>query len=295
MRGIWDNKVLFWHFVFLTLLKTAVGPAFQYAALNEGESVFTAQEIIAGTNAYRNSENVSVLKENVVLNVAAAQKLDDMVRDQYFAHFSPSGVSPWHWFQVNQYQYSNAGENLAIGYSDAQATIDAWARSPTHRNNLLNPVFREIGVATAAVTINGDRGVLVVQLFGTPAKPVSTGTSQEKDTRGVSFGLSESGASETTSTPQPGRSEPEILPGAPKKIAVVPRSTSVEDSVPETVRILNQGFTFYVYIVVVLGMGYLLFREYRRELVPKIALYILLFLLSAVLPIMSAAQHARIQ
>ena len=51
------------------------------------------------TNQERKSLGVSVLRENTKLNQAAYLKAKDMLENDYFAHISPSGFSPWHWFE----------------------------------------------------------------------------------------------------------------------------------------------------------------------------------------------------
>jgi uncharacterized protein YkwD len=44
-------------------------------------------------------------------------KANDMATLSYFAHTSPSGLTPWHWFAKANYVFSYAGENLAIDFS----------------------------------------------------------------------------------------------------------------------------------------------------------------------------------
>lgn len=53
------------------------------------------------------------------------------------------------------------GENLALGYPTATATVDAWLASPGHRANLLSPDFTSIGVAC----VDSARGTLCAQVF----------------------------------------------------------------------------------------------------------------------------------
>jgi len=45
----------------------------------------------------------------------------------------------------------------------------AWLNSPTHRSNIMNNKFTEIGIATAVGTYKGRKTTFVVQMFGTPA------------------------------------------------------------------------------------------------------------------------------
>ena len=44
------------------------------------------------------------------------------------------------------YQYSYAGENIAMGYATVQAVMAGWQKSPGHLANILNPRFTEFGV-----------------------------------------------------------------------------------------------------------------------------------------------------
>jgi uncharacterized protein YkwD len=47
------------------------------------------------------------------------------------------------------YEWSRTGENIAAGYPDLQAVVDAWMASEGHCANLMNASFREIGMACA--------------------------------------------------------------------------------------------------------------------------------------------------
>jgi hypothetical protein len=96
-------------------------------------------------------------------------KGEDMVTKGYFAHNSPEGVTPWHWFQEAGYSFLYAGENLAINFTDAEDVEQAWLNSPKHRANILNASFQEIGIATVPGTYNDSPTIYIVQMFGTPA------------------------------------------------------------------------------------------------------------------------------
>ena len=45
-----------------------------------------------------------------------------------------------------------AGENAAAGASSPQEVMDVWMNSPGHRQNILNPDFRYLGVGYAYVS-----------------------------------------------------------------------------------------------------------------------------------------------
>ncbi|MEK7638679.1 MAG: CAP domain-containing protein [Patescibacteria group bacterium] len=125
--------------------------------------------IVELTNEERSAEHAGPLHRNSVLDEAARLKAQDMAEHQYFAHYSPAGVSPWHWFDEAGYVYAHAGENLAIHFTDSSEVVEAWMDSPKHRENIVNSQFTEIGVGTAKGVFDGYDTVYVVQLFGTPA------------------------------------------------------------------------------------------------------------------------------
>jgi hypothetical protein len=129
-------------------------------------SGITPQKIIDLANADRADKGVYRLVENDKLNKAAEDKAQDMIAKNYFAHNSPEGVNPWHWFEKEDYDYSFAGENLAMDFTSVEKMNQAWLDSPTHRANILNKNFREIGVAVKEGIISGHETTVVVQLFG---------------------------------------------------------------------------------------------------------------------------------
>ncbi len=134
------------------------------------------------TNSERKDLNAVPLKRSSVLDEAARLKAEDMAKNSYFAHYSPAGTSPWFWFDKVSYTYAHAGENLAIHFKDSGAVVEAWMNSPSHRANIVNPNYTEIGVGTAKGTFDGYETVFVVQMFGTPAKPLPAPTTARLST-----------------------------------------------------------------------------------------------------------------
>jgi len=138
---------------------------FSYPSQAEFSTV-TTNRIIELTNKARLEAGLKELKHNNVLDLAAAKKAADMFANNYFAHTSPSGIKPWHWFNEVKYNYTFAGENLAMNFVDAEGVVQAWLDSPTHRDNLLSKNYNDIGVAVMIGKIDGTETTLVVQLFG---------------------------------------------------------------------------------------------------------------------------------
>ncbi len=139
----------------------------------QGAAVITAV-LVDLANTDRQVNDVPQLDMNPTLTAIAQAKADDMAQKGYFAHTSPDGHDPWYWFAQGGYQFTYAGENLAVDFSDSADVEEAWMNSPTHRANLLNSRFTQIGIATAVGTYNGRQTTFVVQEFGTPARTATT-------------------------------------------------------------------------------------------------------------------------
>lgn len=148
--------------------------AIYIASFSVASAAITKDEVISLANKDRVEQKLEILAENSTLSKAAMDKASDMIKNNYFAHTSPKGISPWYWFEKNDYDYQFAGENLAIGFSDSKEEESAWMKSPTHRKNILNPNYKEIGVAIAQGKINDSNTTVVVQLFGARAKALTT-------------------------------------------------------------------------------------------------------------------------
>ncbi len=130
-------------------------------------SSITSEHIIQLVNEERAKESLSPLTRNTDLESAASLKAQDMFTKDYFAHYAPDGTSPWDFFRKVHYQYTYAGENLGMGFSDAETLVKAWMNSPKHKKNIMNPAYREIGIAVATGKINKTGTTLAVQMFGT--------------------------------------------------------------------------------------------------------------------------------
>lgn len=122
-------------------------------------------------NEDRQLSQLPTLTVNPALTAAAQAKAEDMAANGYFAHFSPTGISPWQWLEWSGYRFSHAGENLAIDFSDSADVNRAWMASPLHRANILSDNFTEIGIATARGIYQDRETTFVVQMFGRPALP----------------------------------------------------------------------------------------------------------------------------
>lgn len=125
-------------------------------------------EVIRLTNVQRTENGLNPLTENTTLDAAALAKGNDMLAKGYWAHFAPDGTSPWSFFLKFGYKYNYAGENLARDFGDASSAVTAWMNSPSHRENILNPNYREIGIGVVEGNLAGVDTTIIVQFFGSP-------------------------------------------------------------------------------------------------------------------------------
>lgn len=128
------------------------------------------KKIISLTNKIRVDLRLEPLKENSKLDKAAYEKTQDMLFRQYFSHISPENKSLSDWLKNSNYDYSVAGENLAMGFSNVEDVIEKWKESPTHYSNIIDPDFSEIGVGVAAGNYKNIETVFITQLFGKELK-----------------------------------------------------------------------------------------------------------------------------
>ena len=150
--------IAFFKVIFVIFLYSFTGNPF-YADI-------TKTALIDLANYERAKNSLPALSENPILSQAAQMKALDMAQNGYFNHVSPSGVSPWHWFTRAGYSYRYAGENLAIGFVDSKEVQDAWIASPSHRANIVNGKYQEIGIAVLKANFQGNPATIVVQMFG---------------------------------------------------------------------------------------------------------------------------------
>ena len=176
-------------------------------------SSITPANVVSLTNGTRRALGLAELKANDLLAAAAAEKAKDMLANRYFAHTSPSGLTGFALIRQAGYQYRFAGENLAVHYESAEGVTEGWLASPTHKANIVNPRFKEIGVGVARGEFEGYPSTIVVQLFGEPATAVSPKPSAASE--------SDAPAPAVTITPAPKGYEVTVNDGAATGILAV--------------------------------------------------------------------------
>lgn len=238
------RHMLHWYAGILVASKILVVALVSFYAGPARVSDITPPNIVKQTNIARQANKLPTLKTNSLLNKAAQAKANDMIRQQYFAHISPSKVTPWAFFKQAGYSYRYAGENLAIDFAESEDVIQAWLNSPSHRRNLLSTRYTEIGVAVASGNINGTQSLLVVQMFGTPTKAVvkkSAAAPQTPSPVSVKAQLAQ-----PTVLGEEEVAQPEPIPATPPTVPVIatPSDQSiVQTNLPEIVGSATPGST----------------------------------------------------
>jgi len=104
-------------------------------------------------NAERRRHGLPALRLDRRLSEAAQDHTRDMVRRRYFSHINPDGLSPAE--RVRETGYLRAshrwlvGENIAWGWhgrETAASVVRGWMHSPPHREEILRPSFRDVGI-----------------------------------------------------------------------------------------------------------------------------------------------------
>ncbi|NTU98870.1 hypothetical protein HGA64_02600 [Candidatus Falkowbacteria bacterium] len=136
-----------------------------------------SQQVVTLTNSFRKEAHLPELKVSQRLTQAAQLKVQDMLVAQYFAHLSPSNLGLANWLSMANYPYRVAGENLAMGFASAAEVFESWRKSPTHNANLIDPDFKEIGVAAVTGKYQDVDTTMMAQMFGTPTEKAAASAS----------------------------------------------------------------------------------------------------------------------
>lgn len=136
----------------------------------------TASGLLSATNSQRTANGLGELTQSSALTRAAQAKAADMAANNYWAHTSPSGKTPWTFIDATGYSYESAGENLAYGFATSSDTLTGWMNSPGHRANILNTKYTEVGFGIMNVENYQNNGnqTIVVAMYALPTTAVAT-------------------------------------------------------------------------------------------------------------------------
>ncbi len=143
-------------------------------------SSMQVNNLLAASNTERTRSHLPALALNEQLDKAAQAKAKDMAVRNYWSHDTPDGNQPWVFVADQNYIYQKLGENLATGFDSEQSTVNGWMASKSHKENLLDPSFSEVGFGTAQspnyTAAGGGPMTIVVAFYAKPnseGRPVS--------------------------------------------------------------------------------------------------------------------------
>jgi uncharacterized protein YkwD len=134
-----------------------------------------ARELFRLLNQERANHGLRALRHSAALDESARWQSRDMVARGYFDHQRPGGPSLSQRIRRTGY-LSGArswavGENIAWGegsLSSPRSIMEAWMKSPGHRENILRRRFEHVGIGLASgiPEASGQEGVTATTDFG---------------------------------------------------------------------------------------------------------------------------------
>ena len=133
-------------------------------ALAAGPAIQRVYDLV---NRERNKAGLAPLKLDERLCSTARWHAVDMAVGNYFEHRDRQGRTVGERLSSYGYHYRYCGQNIAAGQQTPEEVVQAWMKSPGHRENILRREFREVGIAFVQ-NPNSRYGRYWVQDFGTP-------------------------------------------------------------------------------------------------------------------------------
>ncbi|MBC2725152.1 MAG: hypothetical protein HGJ98_01480 [Desulfosporosinus sp.] len=118
------------------------------------------QKMLESINSERAKVGVAPLSTDIKVMEAARMKSEDMVKNNYFSHTSPTYGSPFDMLSKFGVTFQGAAENIAMN-SSVEAAHAALMASEGHRKNILNASYSYIGIGIT----DSPRGKVFVQMF----------------------------------------------------------------------------------------------------------------------------------
>ncbi|HBV87214.1 MAG TPA: SCP-like extracellular protein [Desulfosporosinus sp.] len=118
------------------------------------------QKMLESINSERAKVGVAPLSTDIKVMEAARMKSEDMVKNNYFSHTSPTYGSPFDMLSKFGVTFQGAAENIAMN-SSVEAAHAALMASEGHRKNILNASYSYIGIGIT----DSPGGKVFVQMF----------------------------------------------------------------------------------------------------------------------------------
>jgi len=139
------NKLKISTIIFLLFLIIIANLGFSSACKNEVVLDETELAFLNLINDARIKNNLNPLSPNTGLMEFAKSRCEDMVARNYFSHYTPEGKRPKHYLPIGEI----LGRAKPISCGTPENFLNAWLDSQSHREVILNPNYKKIGIATA--------------------------------------------------------------------------------------------------------------------------------------------------
>lgn len=110
---------------------------------NASLSAAHAAQVSELVNAERRKAGVSEVSYDLELSDIAARRAKEL--SGLFSHMRPDGTTTTEYL-IKEKGMRYAGENIAMGQTQAGLVMEDWMNSKSHRSNILNKKFTRIGV-----------------------------------------------------------------------------------------------------------------------------------------------------
>ena len=105
-------------------------------------------------NSERRKVGALPLRINSNLTQAALSQSQDMATRNFFSHTGSNGSQLSVRVSATGYNWSAVAENIAAGQSTPSQVFQSWLNSPSHKQNMLNPTYRDVGFGYASNTLS---------------------------------------------------------------------------------------------------------------------------------------------
>ncbi len=159
--------------VYIARLHTA--PPTPVVITTQTDDTLSAKDVLRLVNVERKGHNLNQLKEDTRLTAIAQERVDDMIKNQYYAHLSPEGKYYYDLFPQQRIKANYSCENLDVEFTtDESVYVNDWlASTKGHRECMLNPDVTSAGYAVGLFGQSGSTKVyLVVAVHSSPISAI---------------------------------------------------------------------------------------------------------------------------
>ena len=119
------------------------------------------QELLNLINNERKANNLQEYQIDETLQNVAKLKAEDIVKNNYFSHISPTFGTPYEMLKSYNIPYKTGSENIA-GNSNVKSAFESFMKSESHKNNILSNEYNYTGIA---VVDSIAYGKIIVEFF----------------------------------------------------------------------------------------------------------------------------------